>query len=206
MIAQANVRELPLAVNSVDLIFTDPPYLGTYLYTYEWLATEAARVLKPGGFVLAMAGGYYLDRIICEMSLRLDYFWKFELWMNNASSIIWQRKILARSKSILAYVKGDGMPRCNVLGAMIGGGSDKSYHNWGQDVESARYFIDCFSKPGDLVLDPFIGGGTTLIASELIGRRCVGFDVDMSALRTTKARRAGTEIPRALPLFAENSC
>jgi len=34
------------------------------------------------------------------------------------------------------------------------------------------------SQPGDLVLDPFLGSGTTLIACEKLGRRCCGADID----------------------------
>ena len=35
--------------NSVDLIFTDPPYSKEYLPLYEELAKLAIRILKPGG-------------------------------------------------------------------------------------------------------------------------------------------------------------
>jgi len=34
------------------------------------------------------------------------------------------------------------------------------------------------SKPGWLVLDPFLGSGTTLLASEKVGRRCFGLEID----------------------------
>jgi site-specific DNA-methyltransferase (adenine-specific) len=70
-------------------------------------------------------------------------------------------------------------------------------------VNTCRYYIEYFSRPGEIVLDPFVGGGTTIIAAELIGRRAVGFDIDPQAVQTTKARRLGTEIPTALPLFAQ---
>lgn len=200
-LAQADIRALPVADNSIDLIFTDPPYLEKFVPCYEWLSAEAARVLKPGGFCLAMAGGYYLDKVMVNMSKHLSFFWKFELFMSDVSTVIWPRKVIARSKPILAYVKGKGMPQCNVLGAMVGGGNDKRFHHWGQDVESARYYVDVFSKEGDIVLDPFVGGGTTIIAAELIGRKAIGFDLDWAAVQTTRVRLQETEIPRPLPLF-----
>ena len=34
------------------------------------------------------------------------------------------------------------------------------------------------SQPGDLVLDPFLGSGSTLIACEKLGRRCFGVEID----------------------------
>lgn len=203
MIAQATCEHLPLADNSIDLIFTDPPYHKKYLHLYSWLAREAARVLKPGGFCLAMAGGYFLDKVMVRMGKHLSFFWKFEIFMSDVSTVIWPRHVIARSKPILCYQKGNAIPPANnILGAMIGGGNDKRFHSWGQDVESARYYIDCFSRPGDLVLDPFIGGGTTLVASELIGRRCIVFDIDQAALDTTRSRLNGAGIPVEMPLFA----
>ena len=45
-LAQADVRRLPLAAESVDLIFADPPYAKASLPCYEWLAREAARGMR----------------------------------------------------------------------------------------------------------------------------------------------------------------
>ncbi len=41
-----------------------------------------------------------------------------------------------------------------------------------------RYFIERFTVQGDLVYDPFMGRGTTLIEAALLGRRVVGNDVN----------------------------
>jgi len=45
-------------------------------------------------------------------------------------------------------------------------------------VEQMRPFIRGFSKPGDLVFDPFCGFATTLLAAELDGRRGLGTEAD----------------------------
>jgi hypothetical protein len=45
----------------------------------------------------------------------------------------------------------------------------------------AREIIQSFTKPGDLVLDPFMGGGTTLIEAKLLNRNSVGFDISTLA-------------------------
>lgn len=40
----------------------------------------------------------------------------------------------------------------------------------------AEYFINHFSKPGDMVFDPFAGFGTTLYAAEKLGRKAFGIE------------------------------
>ena len=40
------------------------------------------------------------------------------------------------------------------------------------------YFIQRFSEPGDVVYDPFMGRGTTLIEAQLLGRRAAGNDIN----------------------------
>jgi site-specific DNA-methyltransferase (adenine-specific) len=44
------------------------------------------------------------------------------------------------------------------------------------------------SNPGDLVMDPFLGSGTTAIASALLGRRCVGIESDPKHLTLAQER------------------
>ncbi len=52
------------------------------------------------------------------------------------------------------------------------------------------------SKPGDLVLDPFLGSGTTAIACALRGRRCVGIESDARHLVLAEARLREALQPR----------
>ena len=41
----------------------------------------------------------------------------------------------------------------------------------------ARFFINNFSKQGDLILDPFMGSGTVAIVAKQTGRHYVGFEI-----------------------------
>ena len=50
-------------------------------------------------------------------------------------------------------------------------------HGTQKPVEVMRRPIANNSKPGDVVYDPFLGSGTTLIAAEMTGRRCVGLEL-----------------------------
>ncbi|ROZ72082.1 DNA methyltransferase [Ramlibacter sp. WS9] len=44
-----------------------------------------------------------------------------------------------------------------------------------------RAAIDAFTDPGDLVLDPFVGGGTTLVEAMVSGRHAIGSDISSLA-------------------------
>ena len=48
--------------------------------------------------------------------------------------------------------------------------------------------IQLTTKEGDLVLDPFIGSGTTALAAMELKRRCIGFDTSRLYLETAEGR------------------
>lgn len=54
------------------------------------------------------------------------------------------------------------------------------------------------SRPGDLVMDPFLGSGTTAIAAALLGRRCLGIESDAAHLSLTVGRLERALQPRLI--------
>jgi hypothetical protein len=65
----------------------------------------------------------------------------------------------------------------------------RTYKYPGQEpVAVLERIIKLGSNPGDLILDPFCGAGTTLVASQTLGRRWIGCDVDASAVEKTVLR------------------
>ncbi len=178
---------------SVDLIFTDPPYPKKYHYLYAWLAREAVRVLKPSGFLITYAGPYWKDVVMSFLGEHLQYFYDFILVHKGNTSILWPRKIISGYKSILCYhQKGcKPLPNTNVLGQWNGTGGDKRFHRWGQEGTTARYYIDCFSKEGDLVVDYFLGGGMTAEVCKRLNRDCIGIEIDAFTFSIARTRIEG---------------
>jgi len=52
----------------------------------------------------------------------------------------------------------------------------------------ADFFIEFLTDPGDLVLDPFAGSGTTCYAAERAGRRWIGCEIDPEYIKQVKIR------------------
>jgi len=50
------------------------------------------------------------------------------------------------------------------------------------------YLITLGSRPGDVVLDPFAGSGTTLLAARLLNRSSIGFELSPEYTEILKAR------------------
>ncbi len=50
--------------------------------------------------------------------------------------------------------------------------------------------IKIASNEGDLILDPFCGSGTTLVAAKLLKRRCIGIDISNDAIELSRSRLA----------------
>ena len=61
-------------------------------------------------------------------------------------------------------------------------------HPTQKPVPSLKPIIEAFTRPGDVVLDPFCGSGSTLLAAKLLGRRYIGIELDARHCRTAKAR------------------
>ena len=64
----------------------------------------------------------------------------------------------------------------------------KNRHGAEFPVALAGRCISLSSRPGDVVLDPFIGSGTSALAAMELGRRCVGFDTSQTYLDVASQR------------------
>jgi adenine-specific DNA-methyltransferase len=63
-------------------------------------------------------------------------------------------------------------------------------HPTQKPIEALTPLIAAFCPPEGVVLDPFAGSGSTLVAAKQLGRRYIGFEIDAPHHRTATARLA----------------
>lgn len=67
-----------------------------------------------------------------------------------------------------------------------------SEHPTEKPLELIKRFVSVSSNPGDLVLDPFMGSGTTAVACRALGRRFIGFEINLEYVKMARARLRAT--------------
>jgi len=179
-----------IADESLDWIITDPPYGREYLPVYEALAKLAARVLKPGGSLMVMAGHSYLPEIMNLMCQHMRYHWTAAyLVPGGQSAHLWQRQVNTFWKPLLWFVKGDyaGKWVGDVVKSQVND-NDKRFHEWGQSESGMQDLIEKFTNREHVILDPFLGGGTTGVVAVRLGRQFIGADKDAGCVETARQR------------------
>lgn len=194
-IRYGDFRETLKDVNNIDLIFTDPPYGKKYLELWSDLATFASQVLKPGKILIAYAGQYHLLEIMNRLQEKLNYVWISSLKTSGtAKNISYQRKIYNGAKLFLFFSNEEYEPIEWFEDFLDGDNPPKNTHGWEQGLGEASYYIDKLTNGNDIVLDPFMGSGTTIHASLQLGRNVIGCDVDLSHYKNTIERVNNWEI------------
>jgi len=175
---------------SVDFIATDPPYLVNYTSrdgrriandaTDEWLKPAFARmyrVLKPDRFALSFYGWNRVDRFFAA--------WK-EAGFRVVGHLVWVKRYASNERYVRyshesAYLLAKGNPPrpISVIRDVLEWRyTGNSLHPTQKPVMALRTPIEAFTKPGEIVLDPFVGSGTTVLAAKVLGRRYIGIDID----------------------------
>lgn len=194
-----------LPSESVDFVLTDPPYFVRYKdrsgrsiandddpQSVLGAFDELYRILKPNTFCISFYGWTAVAAF-------------FEAWMRAGFTavghIVWHKSYSSRRGFLnacheQAYVLVKGRPAkpAHPLDDVRPWEySGNVTHPTEKAVSVLLPLIRSFSRPGDLVLDPFSGSGSTLVAAALSGRRSLGIDLEARYVELARRRLAGVE-------------
>lgn len=189
------LKELPDSCAS--LILTDPPYDRKSAHLYADVAREGARILMPGGSLIVYCGQYLLGEILPTMIQHLRIWWVLALHHDRGPHArMREYGIVVHWKPMLWLVKESRADKHTYIDDLVSSPQrEKDYHDWQQGEAPAAYLIDKLTRPGDLVVDPMCGGGTTAVAAVKAGRRFWTCEIDSTsagiAARRIESVRSG---------------
>jgi hypothetical protein len=192
-----------------DAVITDPPYEHPSVALFGDLVRFSNIVLRDHGWLVFMTGMAYLDEVFEKLNRACDqtnmqYVWTMALHTPGAASPQWiptsrnsKAVVNPQWKPVLIYSKGQPEPWPGTDGVtdflVSDGRIDKALDEWNQDEEVFRKLVRMFSAPGNLVAEPFLGGGTTAVAALAMGRTVEGFDINEDDVRGSIRRVADME-------------
>jgi DNA methylase len=118
---------------------------------------------------------------------QLEYAWQFIVKHNGRNAIMWYLEVWPKYKTLLWFYKpnDEGKPSIFVNVADLIGNDfiesqhgDKIFHKWEQSIVEADHLIKPLTVEGQIVLDTFMGFGTTGAAALVLNRKFIGIEED----------------------------
>ncbi len=194
----------------VDLILTDPPYGINYTKIQGTRRNEKKRK-KIVGDEKPMNFTFLFDRPELKIIFGAENIWN--QIPTHGRWLCWDKRVTAGPKMIgssfeIAWISKESgyykMYKIQHGGCVnadsIRGNNQPRYHPTQKPIRLMAAIIRDFSKPGDIILDPFVGSGTTCIAAEREGRRWIGIEIDKEYCEVAR-KRVEVEKRRPKSLF-----
>lgn len=173
---------------SIDMIVTDPPYglnkKGIHddrgLSTFHKILPECYRVLKRDAFFATFFSTKFLPELF--QNNPFTYFWQTVLYCPGGKV----RSPIGTTKYMSCFVFKKGNPKIvqqnkdifpDTPGTMVEPDEGFINHPTPKPKHFVKKILKMFTREGDIVLDPFLGGGSTAVACKQVKRKYIGFEI-----------------------------
>ena len=191
------MRDIP--DNSVDLVLTDPPYgisrdkgfggfggfgkpIKRREYTDDWDGATPDKeifdlIIKKSKRVMLFGGNFFTDKIS-----------QSNHW------IFWDKKntmpTFGDGELIWTNIKRNSVKKYTVEYNGLIGKEETRSHPTQKPLKLLSWLIGDYSEIGDLILDPFLGSGTTAVAAKQLGRKFIGIEISEKYCKIAEQRLA----------------
>lgn len=176
---------------SVDLVLTDPPYGAKRNYDNDNLDKDNHRVFVNKYLsgskrltkdnVVIVIGVKYQKPVIMWLFNNMNYCWEFCWWKSNG--MLNGKATFSKFEKVLWFAKNNGVyyrqkpEYTDVWNIPICPQTNNFGHPTPKSIKGIYYILNLLSKENDLILDPFLGSGTTLVACKELNRKGIGIEI-----------------------------
>jgi DNA modification methylase len=174
---------------SIDLVLTDPPYglskkgitNDEDLRLYFQILPECYRVLKKDSFFITFFSTKFIPEVFKNNPF--TYHWQIVLYCPNGSV----RSSIGYTKFMSVFIFKKGNPEIKKQnkdifvdspGRMVEPLEGFIDHPTPKPTKFIKEILEMFSKENDIILDPFIGSGSTALACKYLNRKFIGFELE----------------------------
>ncbi len=162
-------------VPSAAFAFADPPYNANaaewdnaFAWNHDWLIGKAGVVAVTPGIVSIFD---------FARTTQMPYVWSMSCWIANGMT----RGALGFGNWIYIALFANGSIHRStqdfIKVTIQTEQTDETSHKGRKPEQLMISLVETFAKAGELVIDPFLGSGSTLFACEQTGRACVGGEI-----------------------------
>ena len=190
-------------------------------FTDEWL-NQAVRILKPTGSIYVFMGVRFISKLCLMMEEKHLIFNGWITW-HYTQGMGRKKGFSPRHEDILYFTKSENYvfnldsvripqkyfrKRNNMEGANPGdvwqfshvhySNSERQSHPTQKPSALMERIIKASSNENNIVLDPFVGSGTTCVAAKALNRQWIGFDLNPDYVEMSKKRISGLYQPDSI--------
>ena len=205
-------RKLSIRRSSRNNVFNaewdDFEDLDEYKYFVLKFLKEFKRILKGKGQVYIFFSYHHLDWII-RMIKRLGFrYYKPLIWYKPDTMGIYPNQYGCNYEVILWFRNDEryGKVKLNIgcsqrdvfvkTSTNIKYRKECGFHPTAKPVNIMRNFVKNGSDEGDIILDCFMGSGTTAVACKQTNRQFIGFEISSEYIKTIEKRLAQKQLPK----------
>ena len=176
-------REILPQLPKVDLVLTDPPFNAGREFDNDNLSTE-----EWGSFCDWFASTVHGDNILVEVNKKdnvmrqaLDkyHLYRYAICLNYTNSMRNGTVGYHNWGLILWYGRGKCHKRYkDRIDSALHSTKSEFSHPSPKEVTHYKKLCEMFSPNDGLIVDPFLGSGTTAVASKELNRKCIGIEIE----------------------------